>query len=82
MSPTPPAEAWTRDPEVLERVFHAAVGEGDADSVECVIRLMLAVDVRRGVEMYESLKAGLRVVDLLSVAAGTADEAAIRRALR
>jgi len=41
------APAWSRDPEVLERVFLEAVGQGDALGVEAALRLMTVVDPRR-----------------------------------
>jgi hypothetical protein len=71
--------AWARDPETIERVFLAAVGEGDAEGVDAAIRLMLAADPARAVQLWDSLKAGLALVDLMSIASGEADDATIRR---
>ncbi len=71
--------AWTRDPEVLERVFHAAVGKGDAEGVEYAIRFLLVVDARRAIRLWDALKVGLRTVDLMRLAAGTADEETVKR---
>jgi hypothetical protein len=71
--------AWASDPDTLERLFLAAVGEGDAEGVEAAIRLMLAVDQARAVRLWDNLKAGLALVDLMAIASGDADDATIRR---
>lgn len=63
--------AWSRDPEVLERVFLEAVGQGDADGVEAALRLMVVVDPRRAQRLYDDLKFGLRFVQVLTGQEGT-----------
>lgn len=78
---TADSRAWMRDPEEIERLFLACVGRGDADGVEACIRLMLAVDVRRGVALYEGLKTALRTVDLIKVITGDGSDEAIGRLL-
>jgi len=72
--------AWP--PKLIEDIFLDAIGAGDVDGVEGTIRLMLAVDPRRGIAMYDALKTGLAVVDLMSVADGSVTEDQIRRLIR
>ncbi len=73
--------AWAKDPDAIERVFMAAVGEGDAVGVEAAIRLMLVADPARAVRLWDGLRIGLRVVDLMRTLSGDVDDATLQRLL-
>lgn len=45
---------WTG--EVLEQVFHAALGKGDIRGVEAALTVMAGVDPRRAQRLYDDLK--------------------------
>ncbi len=53
--------------DVLEQIFHKALSAGDIEGVGHVLRLMVAQDPRRAVELYEELKTGLAVAKMLGV---------------
>jgi len=40
----------------LVEVFHAALTAGDADGIEAVLRVLVVVDPRKAVELYDALK--------------------------
>jgi hypothetical protein len=45
----------------LVAVFHAAVRAGDADGVDAALRVMVVVDPRKAVELYDALKTAVAV---------------------
>jgi hypothetical protein len=57
---------WTRDPDTLERIFHAALSAGDAEGVDAALRLLLACDAPRAIRLFDDLRAALAVVHVLS----------------
>lgn len=73
--PTPPldpveqlaaqGDAWTRDPDTLECIFHAALRAGDAEGVDASLRLLLACDAPRAIRLFDDLRTGLAVVSVL-----------------
>jgi len=50
---------WTADE--VEQMFHAALEAGDVKGVDAALRVMLRLDVDRACELYEDLKAAVRV---------------------
>lgn len=50
---------WTSD-QVAE-MFHAAVRAGDAKGVEAAISVLLRIDQRRAIELWDDLQAALRL---------------------
>ena len=50
---------WTADQ--VEQMFHAALKAGDAKGVDAAIRVMLRLDSRRGIDLYDDLQAALRI---------------------
>jgi hypothetical protein len=43
----------------IETLFHECVKRGDATGVETSIRLMIGVDMPRGIKLYDDLKLAL-----------------------
>jgi len=64
--------AWARDPDALERVFHAALERGDATGVEAALTLMSGVDPGRMVRLANELRDALVVAKFLN--AGSNDD--------
>lgn len=50
---------WTADQ--VEWMFHEALKQGDAEGVDAAIRVMLRLDRRRGIDLYDDLQAALRL---------------------
>jgi hypothetical protein len=57
--------AWARDPDVLERVFRAAVAAGDVRGVEAALTLMACVDPDRAQRLMADLELGLHLASIL-----------------
>ena len=64
-----------RDPDVLERIFHAALTAGDAKGVDAALRLLAATDPRRARRLYDGLETALEIV-------GKLDPSPVARVLR
>lgn len=60
--PEPDTDAWARDPETLEAIFHAALREGDAAGVEASLRLLLACAPTRALHLYDKLSVALTLI--------------------
>lgn len=50
---------WTADQ--VEWMFHSALKAGDAQGVDAAIRVMLRIDARRAIDLYDDLAAALRI---------------------
>ena len=50
---------WTADQ--VEAIFHHSLGAGDIQGVDAALRVMLRLDVDRACDLYEDLKAAVRV---------------------
>lgn len=61
-----PKPEWSRDPDKLEEIFHAALQQGDAKGVEAALTLMSGCDPRRAARLFDDLKTALAVAPLLS----------------
>lgn len=59
------AEPWTRDPDVLERIFHGALAKGDVKGVEAALTLMSGCDPQRMVRLADGLRDALAVARFL-----------------
>jgi hypothetical protein len=55
--------AWADDPVVLERIFHAALKEGDVKGVHAALRLMAGCDPHRAQELLDAVELGLHVAN-------------------
>lgn len=74
--PTPPldpveqlavqGDAWTRNPDTLERIFHAALSAADIEGVEAALRLLVACDAPRAIRLFDDLQAALAVTRVLT----------------
>ncbi len=64
-----------RDPDVLERIFHAALKAGDVKGVESALTLLATADPRRARRLYDGLESALEIV-------GALDPSSVARALR
>lgn len=54
---------WARNPDVLEKVFLAAVGKGDAEGVEAALTLMAGCDPHRAQRLLDDLRTALHIAD-------------------
>lgn len=50
----------------IEALFHECLKRGDSKGVEASIRLMLSVDMRRGIELYDGLKLAIDIASVIS----------------
>ena len=57
--PTPPA--WASDPDVLERVFHAALTQGDTEGVRSALHLLAGCDPDRAQRLHDALTTALHI---------------------
>jgi hypothetical protein len=48
-----------RDPDTLERIFHAAVRDSDVEGVGAALRLLAVVDPRRAERLHGALRYAL-----------------------
>ncbi len=64
-----------QDPDVLERIFHAALKAGDAKGVESALTLLATVDPQRARRLYDGLEEALEIV-------GKLDPSPVARVLR
>lgn len=49
----------------LEDVFHAALKDGDIEGVEAAIRVMVTVDPKRAVALYDDLQTALAIAKVV-----------------
>ncbi len=56
---TTPTEPDFKDPDVLERIFHAALAAGDARGVEAALMVMAPIDPHRAERLFEATKGAL-----------------------
>jgi hypothetical protein len=61
--------AWTRDPDTLEKIFHAALSQGDTRGVEAALTLMAVCDPHRTRKIINELRDALAVARFLHGAA-------------
>jgi hypothetical protein len=55
-TPTPPD---LKNPDVLEQIFHTALGKGDIRGVEAALTVMATVDPQRAQRLFDDTKAAL-----------------------
>lgn len=64
---TPPESdqlpSWARDPEVIERIFHAALAKGDVKGVHAALTLMASADPNRAQELLDAVELGLHMAN-------------------
>lgn len=56
---------WARDPDTLERIFHAALQQGDIKGVGHALHLLLIADPTRGLKLHGELQEALVVAKFL-----------------
>jgi hypothetical protein len=56
---------WARDPDVLERMLHASLKQGDIEGVGHALRLLLACDPRRGLKLHDEMQEALVITKFL-----------------
>lgn len=49
------------DADTCERIFHAALSEGDTEGVEAALRLLIVQDPRRATALWDELKTALAI---------------------
>jgi hypothetical protein len=62
----------------IEEIFHACLHAGDADGVETCLRAMVGADPARADQLYDDLKAALRVAPLMSALANIQPATTVR----
>lgn len=54
---------WTADQ--VEAMFHAALGAGDIEGVDAALRVLLTLDTRRAIQLYDELCDAMVIVNWL-----------------
>jgi hypothetical protein len=56
-------DAWARDPQVLDRIFRAALAESDAQGMVAALRLLAVCAPKRASALYDTIRDALEIRD-------------------